>query len=539
MPLSCVSLSACLLAGVGLAAAAGERKAFSILDYGAKGDGNTPCAGAIGKAIDACAAAGGGTVRIPAGTFRTGAVRLRSGVTLRLEKGATLLGSRDRKDYYLPPLDANGRATAGEPVFCNLIHGEGLRDVGIVGEGTIDGSGSAFRDKTQKRPKCIYLAGCRNVLIEGVRMRAAGSWMQHYRLCEKLTIRDVDVFNHVSFNNDGMNVDSCRDVTIARCRVDSDDDGIVLKSLSSTPCRNVAIRECTVSSHCNGLKMGTESGGGFVDVTIEKCTVFSPKHSQKIYGRQRGLAGLAMEIVDGGRLDNVRVSDVDITGVSVPIFLRLGNRARVYGKGGDAAHAKKPGVGTFRKVRLSNITATGVSAIGCSITGLPGHRVEDVVLENVKLRFEGGGSADDAKRDIPEREASYPESTMFGTLPAWGLFCRHVRGLRFANLQLRTTEKDLRHAIVLDDAAGVEIDGLDAGFSPGAAALLRLTNAQVVTLSRYSPKQPVDTLFRLEGKATRDIRLTKSDLTGVRRLVDASPDVPAAILKKETDAGSP
>jgi len=509
------------------AAPAAEGKVVDIVDCGARPGGKALCTKAIQQAVDTCAAGGGGTVRIPAGTFLTGAVRLKSRVTLQLDKGAVLRGSRDREDYRLAVLDPNGRPVAGKTAYFRLLHGEGLEDVTIRGEGTIDGSGSAFRDKSKYRPKCIYLEQCRNVLIEGVRLRAAGSWMQHYRLCEGLTIRDIDVFNHVSFNNDGLNVDSCRDVTITGCRIDSDDDGIVLKSLSETPCRNVRIRDCVVSSHCNALKMGTESGGGFVDITIDKCTVFSPKKSKVIYGRQRGLAGIALEIVDGGRMENVRVSDVDIAGVSVPIFVRLGNRARPYVKGA------KPGVGTLRKVRLRNIKAAGTGAVGCSITGLPGHCVEDVVLENVRLGFDGGRKLADAKRKIPEREKSYPESTMFGTLPAWGFYCRHVRGLRFAGLTLHTDAADLRHAMVLDDAGDVAIDGLEATFSSGAAALIRLTDARGVTLHNYRPAGPVDTLFRLEGKGTRQVTIGRSDLTKVRRVVDRSPETPENALSEE------
>ena len=506
-------------------AAAGEH---NVLDHAAQPDGKTLSTAAIQAAIDASAADGGGTVRIPKGTFLTGSLLMKSGVALKIDQGATLLGSRDLEHYRHPAVDSEGRPTEGKRGFRNLIHGEGLHDVAIRGPGTVDGSGSAFRDKTKSRPKAIYLKDCRNVVVENVKLRNAGSWMQHYRSCENLTIRKIDVFNHVSFNNDGLNIDSCTNVTITGCRVDSDDDGIVLKSLSKTPCQNVKISDCTVSSHCNALKMGTESGGGFVDISIDKCTVFSPRKSQVIYGRQRGLAGIALEIVDGGRMENVSVSNVDIEGVSVPIFLRLGNRARPYVSGAQ------PGVGTLQNVRLTNITARGTSKIGCSITGLPGHEIENVTLSNIRLGFDGGGTKEDTRREIPEREKNYPESTMFGTLPAWGFYCRHVRGLKFENVQLETTEPDLRHAMMFHDADDVEIDGLNAGFSPGAAPLLRMIDVRQATISGVSSKSPIDTLLELEGKATKQISLQQDDPANAARAVTVSPEVPKDALMQKS-----
>jgi len=307
---------------------------------------------------------------------------LRSGVTLQLETGCTLLGSLNKQDYGLV-----NRLSSGEEDpfrFWAILAGKGLKHIAIRGGGTIDGQGSNFKYKDGARPKNIYLEGCSDVLIEGVRLRNAGSWMQHYRDCDRLTIRDIAVFNHVSYNNDGLNIDSCRDVTISGCMMDSDDDAIVLKGLSTKPCQNITISDCVVSSHCNSIKMGTESGGGFQNIGITNCTICSPRYSQVIYGQQRGLAGLALEIVDGGTLDRVTISNITIKGVTVPIFMRLGNRGRIYDK-----DQLKPEVGRFDNVLINNVVATDCSAIGCSITGLPGHRIENVVLSQISLNFEG------------------------------------------------------------------------------------------------------------------------------------------------------
>jgi polygalacturonase len=516
------------------APAAAAERVVDVRDLGAVGEGKTLSTVAIQKAIDKCSLEGGGTVRLPKGTWLSGTIYLASRVALQLESGATLLGSRDPKDY------AHPRKPPGDPAAESyrtwaLIAGEDLESVAIRGEGTIDGQGDAFRWKDRPRPKGIYLIRCRDVLVEGVKMRHAGSWMQHYRQCDRVTIRRIDVFNHATYNNDGLNVDSSRDVVISGCRVDSDDDGIVLKSLSTRPCENVTVKDCSVSSHCNAIKMGTESGGGFKNVTVTDCTVFSPKKSKSIYGRQRGLAAIALEIVDGGELSNVTVSRIDVKGVSVPIFMRLGNRARTYESG-----QPKPGVGTFRNVVISDVVAEQTSEIGCSITGLPGHRIENVVLENLKLGFDGGGTRDRASSKVPEKPESYPESTMFGPLPAYGFYCRHVKDLKLENVELRTAQPDLRHAVVFDDAEDVSIDGLDAGFSPGAAAMIRLTQVRRVQIRRSGPKMPTEAFLELQGDVTAGVVLEENDLARVGRLTETAPEVPQdALIEKNSRSEKP
>lgn len=469
------SLSAIAWAMSALAVGAADRT-HNIVNCGAVADGKTPNTAAIQKAIDTAAAEGGGLVRFPAGIFLSGPLQLRSGVSLQLDEGSTLLGSRKLQDYFGKPADADGNEIAGEPVFRNLIHGVGLRDVAIRGKGTIDGNGDAFRDDKKKRPKNIYLERCTNVVVEGVRLRNSGSWMQNYKLCEHVTVRGIEVFNHVTFNNDGLDFDSSKDVTVIDCVVDSDDDGICLKSTTGTPCRNVRISDCTVSSHCNSLKMGTESGGGFIDVVITNCTVFSPRHTKKIYGEQRGEAGIALEIVDGGRMENIVVTDVKITGVTVPIFLRLGDRGRKY------ASDNRPPVGTLRNIRIANITADQCSPMGCPISGIPGRRIENVVLENIRLSFEGGGKPENMTRKIEEKPDKYPDCRMFGELPAFGFFCRHVAGLRFINVKISTTAPDQRHALMFDDAEDVVVSGLDAMRSTGSADSVKCVRSKNVTV---------------------------------------------------------
>jgi polygalacturonase len=524
--------SAAVVAGVAACVATAlvlgqpAERVLDIRDFGAKPGGATLCTAAIQKAIERCAADGGGTVRLPAGSWLTGTVFLRSRVTLQLDTGCTLLGSTNRVDYLHRRVDDPPDAA---PLVHDLIVGDKLERIAIRGRGEIDGNGSVWRDPKARRPKAIMLSGCRDVLVEGIRIESTGSWAQHYRNCDRLTLRNITVFNHASFNNDGLDVDSCRDVTITGCAIDSDDDALCLKSTSTLPCENVAISDCKLSSHCNGIKMGTESGGGFLNININRCTVSSPKRSKVIYGRQRGLAGVALEIVDGGRMDRVNVSDVAIEGVSVPFFVRLGNRARIY-----KPATAKPGVGTLQNVTLRNITARGCSAIGCSITGLPNHPVRNIALENIQFGFEGGESKAALAKPVQERPTSYPESTMFGTLPAWGFYCRHARGLSFRNVQLRAAQPDLRHAFVCDDVEDVTLDKLEAQFSAGAAPLFRLVQTKNFLLRLSRPETPDGTLLSLEGSATTQIKLQDNDLSRVGKVAETAPDVPVGALAVES-----
>ncbi|MCX6910156.1 MAG: glycoside hydrolase family 28 protein [Verrucomicrobia bacterium] len=513
-----------------VSAAGAADTVLDICDFGAKPDGTTLCTAAIQKAIERCAVDGGGTVRLPAGSWVTGTIFLRSRVTLQLDAGCTLLGSTNRVDYLHRKSDDPPDAA---PVVHDLIVGDKLECIAIRGSGKIDGNGSVWRDPKGRRPKAILLSSCRDVLVEGIRIESTGSWAQHYRNCDRLTIRGITVFNHASFNNDGLDVDSCRDVTITGCNIDSDDDALCLKSTSTLPCENVTISDCKVSSHCNGIKMGTESGGGFLNISISKCDVSSPKRSKVIYGKQRGLAGIALEIVDGGRMDRVSVSDIAIEGVSVPIFVRLGNRALIY-----KPATTKPGVGTLQNVTLRNITARGCSTIGCSITGLPDHPVRNVTLENIQLGFEGGEGKDALAKPVPERPTSYPESKMFGTLPAWGFYCRHVRGLSFRNVQLRADQPDLRHAFVCDDAEDVTLDKLDAQFSVGAVAMIRLIQSRGIVLSDSHPVAPGGTLLEVSGSESRRIKFQKNDLSRVGKIVETSADVPANAVSRQPASGA-
>jgi len=183
----------------------------------------------------------------------------------------------------------------------------------------------------------------------------------------------------------------------------------------------------------------------------------------------------------------------------------------------------------MRNISISHIRASGAGPTGCAVAGLPDHPIENVSLEDVHLVFAGGGTRDEAAREVPEKPASYPEFSMFGRLPAYGLYVRHVRGLRLRGVRLATEAADLRHAVVLDDVHDVRIEDLEAPPQPkDAAPVVRMTNVARAFVTGCVPRT-AGTFLHLDGPETGRITLSGNDLAEADRPVDFGPDVPEAV----------
>ncbi|MBI4873416.1 MAG: right-handed parallel beta-helix repeat-containing protein [Acidobacteria bacterium] len=434
------------LAGWGAAALLPAKTAvFDVREQGAAADGTQLATKAIQAAVDACAAAGGGRVYFPPGRYLSGTIFLKSNVGLELEAGAVLLGSQNLADY--PDAIPAFRSYTDTYTRKSLIYAEKLENVSIRGRGKIDGQGAAFKGPYLVRPYMIRVIECRNILVEDVTIADSPMWVQHYLACDDVVIRGIKVYSKVNHNNDGIDIDCSQRVRISDCDISSGDDAIVLKSTANRPTKDVVVANCTLTTLCNALKLGTESNGGFENIAVSNCTVFDTR-----------LAGIAVEMVDGGLLDRVSFTNIVMNNVGAPIFVRLGNRARPFQENGA-----KPGMGRLRNVLISNVQATGAGKIGCSITGLPGHPAENVTLDNVRLSFVGGGTAADAGRKVEEFPEKYPEFQMFGTLPAYGLFCRHARNLTLRNVETRFEKPEARPGLITGDADGLRL--VDCSFA--------------------------------------------------------------------------
>ncbi|MDR3219459.1 MAG: glycoside hydrolase [Dysgonamonadaceae bacterium] len=425
-------------------------KQYNINDFGAVADTAVLSTQAIQKAIDACSADGGGQVVIPAGFYQTGSIILKSNVDFHLENGAVLLGSKNLDDYIqLKPAYVSLRT---QEATIQLIYAENAENIVLSGFGMIDGRGSIFpkltwNDEGITRPHLLRFITCNHVVVKDITLKNSGCWMQHYLACENLQINGLRIFNRNNYNNDALDLDGCRNVTVANLISDSDDDGITLKSTSPKPCENISISNCVISSRCNAIKLGTESNGGFKNINISNCVVKpSDVEAPAFFGREKGTSAIALEIVDGGTMENISVSNIVIDGTESPVFIRLGNRARPYRK-----DLTVDNVGKLHSISLSNIRIQNAGKTGCSITGLPGYPVHHIRLNNVVLEQAGGGKPEDINAVIEEKPMEYPEATMFGTLPAYGFYIRHAADISFDGVELAAVAEDVRPALFLEN----------------------------------------------------------------------------------------
>jgi len=518
---------------------------FNVTEYGTVGDGNTLDTAAINRAIDDCHKRGGGVAYVPPGVYLSGTVVLKSNVTLYLEAGATLLGSKRIRDYTLQA----GTSLLGDANQKHLIFARDAANVGLAGPGRIDGQGSCFRVpsgrvipppedswqdvatfdwKPLDRPSpLLEFYNCQNLHIQDVCIENAPGWTLRPVHCDNVFIHGITIRNPViGPNTDGIDPTCCQNVFISDCLIATGDDAICLKSESPyggevRVSKNITISNCVLTGCCNGLKIGTATFGGFENVLFTNSVIFN----EDVDLRERIIAGIALEMVDGGSLEGVVISNIRMQRVRTPIFIRRGNRT-----------PRPDGTpGTLRGVMIENIHATG-SVLTSSITGLPGFEVEDVTLSNIRIESEEGGKTELVEREIPELPKSYPEARMFGRLPAHGLYCRHVKGLRMSKVGFKASAGEMRPALLCDDVQDIEVDGMKSTSSAGIQPVIKLIQARQALVQGCSAPADTRTFLEVRGDNSKHIVLMNNELSLADKAAQVGPEVPkdAVIISGNT-----
>lgn len=438
---------------------------YNVKDFGAKGDGKALDSPAINAAIEAAVADGGGEVLLPAGTYLSGSIRLKSNIDLHLSAGCTLLAAPASMKAYDESEDFGGfpeYQDGGHTYFHNsLIWADGETNVSITGHGMIDGEGLTRKDTERAGKlqggsigtgdKAIALKSCRKVTLRDFTVFRGGHFAIIMTGCDLSTLDNLTI----DTNRDGIDIDCCKYMTVSNCKVNTPhDDALVLKSSYALKhpvlCEHIAVTNCNITGYkcgtlldgtyvpetvnwvCGRFKLGTESNGGYRNISLTNSTF--------MYS-----SGLAFEEVDQGRMENIVVSNITMSHVHhYPIYITTGCRNR--GPKDVTRHS------SARDIQIANVVADDCDSL-CSIivTGMPEEPVRNIWLDNIRLNFRGGGAKELVNKEYREQGTNYPEPKFAGQTPAYGLYARHVDGLHANGLTFSYENPEFRPAVMLDD----------------------------------------------------------------------------------------
>lgn len=456
---------------------------FEPLDYGACSDGSRFCTQEFQQALDA-AGLEGGTVLIRAGcVYKIGTVYLRSHTRIYLEGNSKILGTNDLAAY---AKDTGINPYYPEMIDRCLIYAKDAEDIVIEGSGTIDGGcdgvhyiypEGALGREAKQRPMLLRLEGCLNVRVAGITLTRAGAWCVHLKYLDNVRLTDVTIINR---RQDGFNIESCSNVTISGCKLVCGDDAIALTtSRKDKPLRNLTVSNCIMTTRWSAIRMGPLSKGNFENVTVSNC-VFT----------DCGGGGLKLGMYEGAEIRNCTFSNIVMENCAAPInllvdrFYDIGNLeekddlmplgsihhlmfsnirviARKYPL--DASNAEKWAMLEYRSHSDLNDTIF--------IHGYPGSDIHHLHFDNIDVSFEGGGSEETAnRRDVTDMDAFGPREygywtdgkSVWGPLPAYGLYARHARCLRFHQLFFSLDEKDARAPVYMKQCDDIVFEVFEA-----------------------------------------------------------------------------
>ena len=446
-----------------------DAKNVKVDHFKATADGKTNNLEAIQKAIDECSATGGGEVLFSekGGVYLSGGpIVLKNNVTLRIPRNVTL------------------KAIAAEAVTKGFIYSKDVENIGITGGGTIDGSGGDYivKDGAPKRCNLVLLKNSKNIRVTDITLYNGATWTLNLLQCDTVFIDGIHINAHENFNNDGIDIDA-KNVVITNSIIDCDDDAICFKShVRDYVVENVAVSNCVISSNCNFIKFGTATSGGFKNIAItncvmKKCTASKLRKWDGFLSKFGvtdpipGIGGISLEAVDGGFADQIVFSNLVMTDVQTPIFIRVGHRNKDEQKS------------YIKNVIISNVTATSASWITNSITCVDGHILKNITLRdcyfNLKACTDERLAQKSFETEVPEQVANYPENRMFNTLlPAYGFFLRRVDNITMDNVQMSYFGgNELRPVIFGEKVSGMRLMNCIWQKSKGGTKSIMLKNS--------------------------------------------------------------
>lgn len=427
---------------------------FKISDYGAVNDGKTLNTRAVQQAIDTCTQSGGGTVRVDGGgVYVIGTIYLKSHVTLHVDNGTVLRGSPNFKDY---ATDTHKIMYKREKHMDRcLIFARDARSIAIEGFGTIDGNGHPTHFSKSGRPMLLRFLNCSQMRLKDVRLINPAAWTSAWLYCHDIDVSGVTIISRVNGNGDGLDFDGCTDVRVSNCNFDNSDDCICLQaSRPDKPCKNVVVTNCIFCTKWGGMRIGLLSRGNIESVTVTNCIFRDIEDS-----------GLKIQQCEGGTMRNMTFSNLVMENVPRPIFMTFcQQRACVDTPEGTFEPLERMHTMNFSNIVVDNSKGDKDSAF--FLTGMPDHLIEDISIRDVQFVVAGGGTREDAnKHDIKEYtlevlKKHWPEFYLVGTLPAYGVYARHMDGLTLENISIKTLSEDARAPIVLRDVQNASIQNI-------------------------------------------------------------------------------
>jgi hypothetical protein len=476
-------------------------RVYNVRHYGAKGDGKALDTAAFQAAIDLCTKDKGGTVLVPAGEFLIGSIELKDNVTFHLAPAARLLGSGNSGHY---------KEGIEEDQYVNiaLIYAIGAENVSIEGQGTVDGQGAAFLGRAYRdRPVLLVVRGCKNLTIRDISLTNSAFWCTHINQCSYVAIDRVRIQSRVNVNNDGFHFENCEHVKVSNCNVACEDDACALFGGN----RDVTVTNCTFSTRWTVFRFGYTVGVS-ENISISNCVI------NDTFG-----CPIMMEVLEGCQVENLVFSNLVMNNVTGPIYIGLGSVKDIEGP-----IEARPG-GIARNIVFQGIRATiapgpnlseypmefarrGECKSCINLTAFDGQFLENITFSDIHITFPGGGSAEEAaRRDVPQLSGGH--YFVFGTLPAYGMFARNVRGLTLNNVRFDLATPDLRPALVFDHVADAALNEFCAEGNPNAESLLRFTDSREALLTACRPLKSCAAFLQVEGTANEDITIAASDLS--------------------------